>query len=597
MSEATHAKKRHALRIILAVAILCAVSIVAAMVAGLFFYKQAQTVKHEEEQAISAISGLNGDMLKNPSALEASVSQAQQHTARARQVSHNPLWTVASVMPVVGNDITTVRGMAEVMDNLTHNTLPGFTRIAKTINETQLSNTNGQLDLQTIADMQDDFSSINNQLQKQRTTYDNLPTPKIAIVATAYRQGHDKLDTIAKTVDGMNSAMQMVPELLGQNGARTYLLAIQTPSEQRSGGGLVGSLGTFHTDHGAVTVGDLHPDGTLLNGGNANADEMKVFNGPLPFSFDLRDTFAVPDIARNAQMLNDTWQRSPYACDIDGLLAIDPVFIQGMVGISGDVQLMDGTVLNGNNTAQYLLNTIYKAVPAEQQDSYFDYVAQTVLNNAFNNMSVEKLLRMGQTIGDMTKERHLYAYTFHEDEADHFQGAGTAKSAPGSKTQPQVGIYLNEQNSSKLGWYIDRKATVTATGRAKDGARSYHVQYTMTNTLTDAEMATCNWYILGGFQNGVNGKLVGEAGVSVQRMLFYAPAGGTIGNITSTGDVRDQRKTTMDGQAITTNVAYLAPGKSVTFEFDVTISPEAQSNLVIDQSPSGKMTNDVDYQY
>ena len=273
MSEATHAKKRHALRIILAVAILCAVSIVAAMVAGLFFYKQVQTVKHEEEQAISAISGLNGDMLKNPSALEASVSQAQQHTARARQVSHNPLWTVASIMPYVGNDITTVRGMAEVMDNLTHNTLPGFTRIAKTINETQLSNTNGQLDLQTIADMQDDFSSINNQLQKQRTTYDNLPTPKIAIVATAYRQGHDKLDTIVKTVYGMNSAMQMVPELLGQNGVRTYLLAIQTPSEQRSGGGLVGSLGTFHTDHGAVTVGDLHPDGTLLNGGNANADE------------------------------------------------------------------------------------------------------------------------------------------------------------------------------------------------------------------------------------------------------------------------------------------------------------------------------------
>lgn len=133
-----------------------------------------------------------------------------------------------------------------------------------------------------------------------------------------------------------------------------------------------------------------------------------------------------------------------------------------MVGISGDVRLSDGTVLNGSNTAQYLLNTIYKSVPAEQQDAYFNYVAQTVLNNAFNNMSIEKLLRMGQTIGTMAQERHLYAYTFHEDEADHFQGAGTAKSAPGNEANPQVGIYLNEQNSSKLGWYIDRKATVTA---------------------------------------------------------------------------------------------------------------------------------------
>lgn len=385
-------------------------------------------------------------------------------------------------MPFVGNDVTTVRGMTEVMEDLTQNTLPGFTRIAKRITTTQLNNANGQLDLQAISNIQNEFANTNRQLQQQREKYSSLPTPKTTIVASAYQQGRNKLDTIAQTVDGMNSAMQMVPELLGQNGARTYLLAVQTPSEQRSGGGLVGSLGTFHADHGTVSVGELHPDGTLLNGGNANAEEKAVFNGPLAFSFDLRDTFAIPDIARNAEMLNATWQRSPYACDVDGLLAVDPVFIQAMVGISGDVRLSDGTVLNGSNTAQYLLNTIYKSVPAEQQDAYFNYVAQTVLNNAFNNMSIEKLLRMGQTISTMAQERHLYAYTFHEDEADHFQGAGTAKSAPGNEANPQVGIYLNEQNSSKLGWYIDRKVTVTAAGRGKDGTRTYHVRYTLTNT-------------------------------------------------------------------------------------------------------------------
>ena len=584
MPRSKHTKKRTAVHVALAIVILCLALAVSVAVAGLLFYKQAQTVKNEEQQAVSALSGLNEDILKNADSLQATVSQAQQHTVEAKRISHNPLWTVASIMPYMGNDVTTVRGMTEVMDDLTGNTLPGFTSIAQQISTTQLNNANGQLNLQAIADMQDEFAKANQQLQQQREKYGNLPTPKIKIVASAYQQGRDKLDDLAQTVDGMNSAMQMVPELLGQNGARTYLLAIQTPSEQRSGGGLVGSLGTFHADQGTVTVGELHPDGTLLN-------------GPLAFSFDLRDTFAVPDIARNAEMLNATWQRSPYACNIDGLLAVDPVFIQEMVGISGDVRLENGTVLNGSNTAQYLLNTIYKSVPAEQQDAYFNYVAQTVLNNVFNSMSVEKLLNMGQIIGSMAQERHLYAYTFHEDEADHFQGAGTAKSAPGSADEPQVGIYLNEQNSSKLGWYIDRKAMVTATGRTKDGARTYHVRYTLTNTLTEAEQATCNWYILGGVQSGVDGQIVGGSGISVQRMLFYAPAGGTIGDITSTGDVKDQRTTTMDGQNVTTNVAYLEPGKSVTFEFDVTTSTKAKTDLTIDQSPSGKMTNDVDYHY
>ena len=332
--------------------------------------------------------------------------------------------------------------MTEVMDDLTGSILPGFANIAQQINTTQLNNANGQLNLQAIASIQDESAKVNQQLQRQQEKYGNLPTPKIKIVASAFQQRRDRLNDLVQTVDGMNSAMQMVPELLGQNGARTYLLAIHPRITFRRRAGRFPR--TFHANQGTVTVGELHLDGTLLNGNNGNAEEKAVFNGPLAFSFDLRDTFAVPDIARNAEMLNATWQCSPYACDIDGLLAVGPVFIQSMVGISGDVRLEDGTVLNGSNTAQYLLNTIYKSVPAEQQDAYFNYVAQTVLNNAFNNMSVEKLLNTGQIIGTMTRERHLYAYTFHEDEVNHFQGVGTEKSAPSSADEPQVGIYLNE---------------------------------------------------------------------------------------------------------------------------------------------------------
>lgn len=83
-----------------------------------------------------------------------------------------------------------------------------------------------------------------------------------------------------------------------------------------------------------------------------------------------------------------------------------------------------------------------------------------------------------------------------------------------------MGIYLNEQNPSKLGWYIDRKAQITKTGQNADGSKTYHVTYTLTNTLTSSEMATCTGYILGGEQAGVTGKPVAAPGTSAQRMLF-----------------------------------------------------------------------------
>ena len=48
-------------------------------------------------------------------------------------------------------------------------------------------------------------------------------------------------------------------------------------------------------------------------------------------------------------------------------------------------------------------------------------------------------------------------------------------------------------------------------------------------------------------------------------------AGGSIGSIAVTGDVRDRSNATMDGKPLNSSMAYIAPGKSVTYEFDVTV--------------------------
>lgn len=571
-----------------------AVAIGMAIVCGLTFYQQARSVKSHESQAVAALSGISGsEVLKDGGISSTAITQAQDHTAKAKSIAHGPLWSIASVLPGVGNDVKTVRGMTEVLDDLTQRSLPTISSMSHKLATAQLNSQDGVLNLKPLVSIQSDFATVSTRMKHQLDTYDSLPTPKIGMIANAYRQGKERLASVVGAVDHLNSVMQMMPAILGQNGARTYLIAVQTTSEQRSGGGLVGSVGTLQANQGNVSVGEFRADAELINGGNGNAEEYAVFNGPLAFSLDVRDTFAVPNLKRNAEMLAATWQRSPYASEVDGFIAIDPVFIQEMVKLNGNVTLQDGTVLTGNNMAQYLLNTIYKDVPVAQQDAYFEYIAQTVMDQAFSNLNATKMMAMANSIGDLIEQRHFYAYTTHADETKYFQESGIS----GKESTPQVGIYLNEQNPSKLGWYIDRKATVTKSATNKDGSRSYHVKYTLTNTLTDSEIASANTYILGGVQKGVENKPVAESGTSVQRMLFYAPAGGSIGKISSKGDVRDQRETTMDGKQLTTSVAYLAPGESVTFEFDVTTSPKAPAELTIDQTPSGKLRNEVDYQY
>ncbi len=560
---------------------------------GVKFYKQAQSVKEHEGKALSALSIINKTSeLENAETAAAAMRQAQTETAEAKAIAHGTLWNVAAKIPFVGSDIATVQGMTEVVDDMAQQTLPQLASIAQRLANSDLSGEDGHLNLQPIVDIQDDFSKVNKLMKQQAGTYNTLAEPKIGVVKSAYMQGKNELNNVSTLIDQLNGALQMMPSFLGQNGSRTYLLAAQTTSETRSGGGLVGSLGTMTAENGRIVVGEFHPNAEFINGGNGNDSERNVFSKPLGFSFDVRDTFAVPDVSRNAEMLNASWQRSQYACDIDGLISIDPVFIQKMVEITGNVTLDNGTVLTGQNTAEYMLNTIYKDIPEDQQDAYFEYIAKTVMDNAFGNMNADQMMKVVQSIGELAENRHFYAYTFHEDETQYFQGAGLAKSIPESESEPEVGIYLNEQNPSKIGWYIKRESEVTRVSR-----NTYHVKYTMTNTLTSEEMASCTQYILGGVQKGVDGEIVAPSGTSAQRVLLYAPAGGSISGLTTSGDVRDQGDATMDGNPLNSSMAYIAPGKSVVYEFDVTVSDTATTDLKIDQTPSGKLENDVTYNY
>ena len=564
---------------------------------GYRFYREALQVRDHELAAVQALQGLqDSEQLKDTDALNEAVAQAQEHASAAKEITDGGLWKAASFVPVVGDDVKTVRGMVDVVDGVVGQTLPVLASTMQNLMGAELSGGKGQLNLQPIIDAQDGLIRANELMQEQASAIEDLPTPHIGMVRSAYEQGRDQLTKVADMLDGVSGMVQVAPKMLGADGSRTYLLVAQTTSEQRSGGGLVGSLGTMHTEQGKISVGDFHSNTEFISlGESANDEEHDVFSAPLRFSMDIRDLFAVPDISRVAEMLDNVWQKSEYACPLDGIIVIDPVFIQEMVRINGDITLDNGYVLTGENTAEFMLNSIYKCYEPQEQDGYFEYVAASVMDGAFSNMTTDKMLQVVQAMGSLAENRHFYAYTFHEDEAQYFQDGGLAKSVPSSESEPEVGIYLNEQHGSKMGWYITREGTVTKTSCNGDGSRTYHVTYTLANTITDEELQTATDYILGPTQNSVGSSYVMQGGTSVQRMLFYAPAGGTITDFTSTGNVQDQVNKTMDGKELITNVAYLEPGTSVTYEFNVTTSPKAASDLKIDQSPAGWLESGITY--
>lgn len=593
----SHGKRRHVWPWIVLV-VLVAVAAVGA-VSALTLYRQAMEVKAHEERAISLMAGLKG--LSGSSAsgvgkdtvdsINTVLPQLQAETAAAQHITEGTLWSVASHMPVYGKDIATVRGMTRIVHQLTTKPLPQLADTLGTLANASLTTDDGSLNLEPITQAAASMKAANQPLQQLVRQYDALPRPNIGKIATAYDAGRKQLTTAGTTIDDLSNALDIIPGFLGSGGAKTYAVMAMTTSEARSSGGLLGSVGVMTTDNGKISIGDFRSNTEYIpyGAGDPTADEQRIFNqwGPLQMSFDMRDLAVYPDAQRSAEGMRVIWQRTPWGANqhLDGVIMVDPVFLQKMVAINGQVTLSDGRVLTGDNTAEFLLNTVYKEYPVSMQDQYFTEVATQSISAMFSNINLTKLTQVGQAMSSLAQGRHFSMYSFDEATENSLKSAGFTASTPDDEANPKIGVYITEQNPSKMDWYVHRTTKITRSSCNGDGSQTYHVEYTLNNTLTSSALATLPDYIAGGIQVPSLAR-----GMAAEKMLIYAPAGGSIANITTSGNGTVSvapKQTTMNGKTVTTTLALLNPGKSLTYSFDVTTSPKATTDLGVDQTPMG----------
>ncbi|AGW85573.1 methyl-accepting chemotaxis protein [Bifidobacterium animalis subsp. lactis ATCC 27673] len=567
--------------VVLLVAIIAFLGIV-----GFNVYRQAKEVQEHESKALSMLSDFstNVDDTKVQQ-IKAELPQIQQETRQASTIAHGTWWNIAQKMPYIGDDVTAVQGMTKVIDDLVNQSVPQFMDVVSALQTADLSSGDDGINLRPILDCQQGLQKANETLQQQVNTYNALPQPNIDMVRSAYSQGSDKLNALATRIDALSNTFHMLPGFLGNGQTRTYAVMSMTTSEMRSSGGLIGSVGELTADNGNVHIGDFQPNTAYLpyGIGDHSADEARIFSdeGPLHMSFDIRDTAVFPDTERAALAMRSIWTRTPWGHDVtlDGVIMVDPVFVQEMVAINGPVTLADGTVLTGDNTAEYFLNTVYKRYEASQTDAVFGDTTGAVISDMFKNLNLGKLIKIGETMGTMAQERHFTMFAFDENLEKEIQAAGFTGETPSDPQHPSVGVYLTEQNPSKMGWYIKRTATIEKTRCDASGA-TYHVEYTLNNTMKVSDVANLPPYI-----TGVDAP---NRGKGIEKILFYPPAGGRINNISQlNGAVNAVQKTTMNGKELYKTVVEILPEQSVTYSFDVTVSPQAQSALTIDQTPLG----------
>ena len=561
-------------------------------VMGFQLFKQAEQVQAHENSAIAMLSKFSSGDAETLANAGDILPQIAHETQQAQDIAHGGLWNTAAKMPFIGSDISTVQGMTAAINDIVQDSIPQFVNVLKTLNDAQIANGDNGVNLQPIIDAVEPLKKANASFQQQVRDYDALPTPSISMIRSAYDKGETQLNDLADRVNALSNTFQILPTLLGDGQQRTYAVMAMTPSEMRSSGGLIGSVGDLTTSNGTVHIGDFRPNGDYLpyGIGDHSADMKRVFTdeGPLHMSFDIRDLAVFPNTADSAVAMQSVWNRTPWGQNtpLDGVIMVDPVFLQQLIAINGNVTLPDGTVLTGDNTAEFLMNTVYQKYPENETDTLFGVVASQAMKSMFSHMDMGKLYKTGEMLGTMAKGRHFTMYAFDEHVEQGIQAAGFTVQTPNSEDDPSVGIYLTEQNPSKMGWYIKREAKIQRVNC--DDGDLYHVEFMVHNTMTEDEAKTLPMYITGNNSN--------NTGKAMEKILFYAPQGGSISNLMQLGGKVDAvKETTIDGVNAYETYAQVNPGQIATFTFDVRVSTKATAPLTIDQTPMGWVDDGITY--
>ena len=481
----------------------------------------------------------------------------------------------AAKIPFLGRNISSVRTVNTALLDIATDGLPPVVDKAASLGSDAFKPKDGTIDVSVVSDLAEPLQEAASVIEPANDQVQSLSTSGlVGPVANAVNQAKDKLSEAAGLTHKGALATKVLPEMLGANGARRYLLVFQNNAEIRSDGGLVGAWAELKVSKGKISLGvqgsgqelgDLPESATKLTAGERSLLTERI-------GWDLRDTVKTPDFARAAQLAANIVKKEK-GVSVDGVISLDPVTLSYLLGATGSVQLEDGSELTGDNAVEQLLNKAYLNIPVPLQDAYFASAAQKIFSKVTSGSGdTSKLL---DALNRATRERRILVWS--GDDAVEKRLAGTPLVGSITDPSPAVGVYLNNYVSSKMDYYL-RYNVVGTSQRCEGDVQTYDVAAHL-RSVAPADAATLPAYIA---SNGDNAP-AGTVGLDT---LVLAPLGGQVQKVTVDGKKVATRRGELHGRPGVVVRVSLNPGARGVVKATIVSGKDQGGSTKLDVTPS-----------
>ncbi len=568
-------------KIAIAIAIIFFVLLVIAGTCGFMLYRSVKSVKASASNAMSQVSVIKSSITDGDAAsLRTAVNTMGNDVNAIYNEVTSPVWNVASLVPVVGQDVRSAQTLVTTVKGLVDDVVDP---ISDDIAGASLSSlvSGGSINAELVTTLCADTLNAMPTIEQSVQTISSLPDAHISKVQEIFNKVKGPISSSSTTLSQLKPILENLPNMIGANGTRTYLVVAQNNAELRPTGGLPGSWGTITVDNGAISMGEfctiLHQEGLSV----AMTDEEAAAIG-IDMGSDPAQVNCTADFTRVGEMSKEYWAQAK-GQTVDGVIAIDPVFLQRLVALTGSFTASDGTEVTGDNCAELLMNATYikYGSDGDAEDAFFSNVASTAFDQVMGNLGGLDAGTLVDTIKTAGDEHRLLVWMANEDEESIVKAFGYSGDLQTDVTKPELGFYVSDDTYSKIDWYAKLSTTVGEGTENEDGTTTYTVQTDFTNTLTSDVAEGLPGYITG-FNSSKR-----DVADMLAYLYIYSPLQGSVSDIqVSGGELEGDIVTNpLDGCQVSRMRLHVGGGSTATITYKVTVPAEATEAMTVRMTP------------
>ncbi|MEV8250806.1 DUF4012 domain-containing protein [Microbacterium sp. NPDC076768] len=477
------------------------------------------------------------------------------NAASAHDLTSDPIWQAFGAIPWLGPNFRAVGEIAEIADNVSTDALTPLLEVAADFDLASLGFSGGAIDLAPFAEIAEPLGVANTALSTAQSEVRQIDADAtLPPLAEAIGQMRSAVTEAATVVGSLHGAAVLLPTMLGGEGPRTYVLAMQNNAELRSSGGIIGSIALLRADNGKISLQtqastrDFPPLDTAL----PLSDSTIALFDDRPGRY-LQNITSIPDFTEAGATIAARWE-GRFGGTVDGVIAVDAVVAENLMAATGDLAFGPFTA-SADNVTDILLSEIYAAVPDPAvQDQIFAKAASVLFSAAMSGADPQAMVG---ALAKSAAEGRVRIWSAHEDEQELLASSALGGAIPAdSDDATYVGVLMNDTTGGKMDYYT-RASITTAMGNCS-GSPTTHVQVTWTNTAPADAATSLPAYVTG---DGVYGVPAG----TVRTLIgIYGPEGATPASIDRDGAEEGVQTTLLGDRVVVQHEVSLAPGESTT---------------------------------